>query len=105
MLQDPQSVPKQWWVASEDASTIRSSVIGADKMIERETQEFTPMGRRHAARDGSEASACGRLLVGLHLFPALAWSDSALASRNCPACRAEVDSNGLNDIPRGRLLP
>jgi hypothetical protein len=90
MLQDPHSVPKQWWVASEDASPIRSSVVGADKVIEEQTQKFMPMGRRHAARDGSEATACGRLLVGLHLFPALPWSHSALASRNCPACRAET---------------
>jgi hypothetical protein len=79
-------------VASEQAVPVRSAVIGAVKADEDETQSRTPMGRRHAVREGSTTTACGRPLAGLHTFPNLAWADFSLASRTCPACLVAVES-------------
>ena len=81
-------------VASESAVPVRSSAIGAVKAEEDQAQIFVPMGRRHAVRRESTATACGRSLDGLHVFPELAWTDSALASRSCPACLAVLEATG-----------
>ena len=81
-------------VASESAVPVRSSAIGAVKAEEDQTQTFVPMGRRHAVRRESTVTVCGRPLDGLHVFPELAWADSALASRSCPACLAALEDAG-----------
>jgi len=80
------------WVASEQAVPVRSAAIGAVKADEDGTQQCTPMGRRHAVREGSTTTACGRPLAGLHTFPNLPWADFSLASRTCPACVVAVDA-------------
>jgi anti-anti-sigma factor len=85
----------QWWVASEAASPVPSASIDrATELTVRQSTRFTPMGRRHAVRDDSSETACGRSITRLHLFPAMPWNDSPLASRSCPACLAELE-NGV----------
>ena len=78
------------WVASELAVPVRSNTVGAVKLDEERTQVFTPMGRRHAVREDSTTTACGRPLARLHTFPDLSWQEFALASRSCPACLVAV---------------
>jgi hypothetical protein len=87
-----------WWVASEQAVPVRSGAVGVVKAAEEATQRFVPMGRRHAARTDSDATACGRLLAGLHQFPGMSWADDQLASRTCPACLAEL-GQGAAETP------
>ena len=76
------------------AVPVRSNVIGAAEIDEERTQTFTPMGRRHAVREDSTTTACGRPLAGLHTLPHPSWAEFSLASRSCPACLVAV-ADGL----------